>query len=150
MVGLGQAEAPDQFARGQLGQVLAALLLRAVGVDRVHDQGRLHAHGRAVAAVDALDLAGDQAVGDMVDAGPAVLLGQGGAQKPEGAHLGHDLAVEALLAGGGQDPRLQGRLTIVAGGVADHPFVVGELVFQAEGIGPVESGHCGHHGLLRC
>ena len=37
-VGLGQAEAADQLAAGELRQILAPLLLRAVGVDRIHHQ----------------------------------------------------------------------------------------------------------------
>ena len=62
VVGLGQAEAADPLARGELRQIFLALLLGAEIVDRVHDQARLHAHRRAIAAVDPLDLAGDQPV----------------------------------------------------------------------------------------
>ena len=42
-VGLGQAEAADPLAAGELRQVLRALLVGAVGVDRVHDEGGLDA-----------------------------------------------------------------------------------------------------------
>ena len=42
-IGLGQAEAADPFAGGELRQVLLALRLGAVGVDRVHHQRGLHA-----------------------------------------------------------------------------------------------------------
>ena len=43
-------------------------------VDRHHHQRGLHAHHRAVAGVDALDFARDQAVADVVEARAAVLL----------------------------------------------------------------------------
>src|SRR5690606_37249711 len=75
-VGLGQSEAADQFARRHAGQEPHALLLRAKGVDRIHGQRRLYAHGRAVAAVDRLDLTRDQAIGDVADARTAVLFRQ--------------------------------------------------------------------------
>src|SRR3546814_4750579 len=48
-VGLGEAETADPFAGRQLRQVLLALRLAAVGVDRVHDEARLHRHRRAIA-----------------------------------------------------------------------------------------------------
>ncbi len=35
---LGQAEAAHELARGELGQVLPALLLGAIGIDRIHDE----------------------------------------------------------------------------------------------------------------
>src|SRR5262249_5124384 len=91
-VGLGQAEAADPFALRQLRQVLLSLRLGAVGMDRVHDEARLHAHGRAVAAVDALDFAGDEAVADIVHAGAAIAL-DGRAEQAELAQLVHDRAV---------------------------------------------------------
>ena len=63
MVGLGQAEAADPFARGELRQVFLLLRLGAELEDRHHDERALHAHHRAVARIDALDFARDQAVG---------------------------------------------------------------------------------------
>src|SRR6185437_4942196 len=104
VIGLGQAEAADMFAGRQLRQVFLALRLGAEGVDRIHHQRGLHAHRRAVAAVDALDLAGNEAVADISDIGAAIAL-DGRAEEAELAHLVHDLAVEALLAEGALDPR---------------------------------------------
>ena len=49
------------------GRYLLLLLLGAELVDRHHHQRGLHAHHRAVAGVDALDLARDQAVADVVE-----------------------------------------------------------------------------------
>ena len=95
VVGLGQAEAADDLAARELGQIFAPLRLAAVGVDRVHDQRGLHRHRRAVAGIDALDLARDQAVGDIAEAGAAVFLRDGRAEQAERAHLAHDRAVEA-------------------------------------------------------
>jgi hypothetical protein len=137
--GLGQAEAADQFAGRQLGQVFAALVLAAVGEDRMHHERGLHAHRRAVAAVDALDLAGDQAVGDVVGLGPAIGLRQRRPEQAQGAHLAHDGAVEGLVAVGLAHPRLELGLAILAGRVADRAFLARELVLQPEGVSPVET-----------
>ena len=90
VVGFGQAEAADPLAGGQLGQVLLLGGFVAELVDRHHHQRRLHAHHRAVAGVDALDFARHQAVADVVQAGAAVGLGDGGAQQAQLAHLAKD------------------------------------------------------------
>lgn len=47
----------------QPGQILLLLLLGAIRIDGMHDQRRLHAHDRTVAAVHAFDFPGDQTVG---------------------------------------------------------------------------------------
>src|SRR5690606_24995518 len=54
----------------------------------------------AFCGIDPLHLAGDEAVADVVHAGAAVGLRDGGAQEAEAAHLGHDRAVEGLVAVG--------------------------------------------------
>src|SRR3546814_14667698 len=71
--GLGEAEAADPVARRQSGQIFPLLLLRAVGVDRVHHEARLDAHHRAIARIDPLDLARDEAVGDVTRGAPAIV-----------------------------------------------------------------------------
>jgi hypothetical protein len=90
---------PSQLAGCELRQALLALRLRAVGVDRVHHERGLHAHARAIAGIDALDLARDEAVGDVVHARAAVALDRG-TEEAERAHLVEDLAVELLVAEG--------------------------------------------------
>ena len=142
MVRLGEPEAADPLAGGEARKVLLALRLGAVGVDRVHDEGALHAHRAAVAAVDALDLARHEAVADVVDAGAAVAL-DGRAEQAERAHLVHDLAVEALEARRHQHARLQARLAVLAGRVADRALLVAELVLEAQGVVPLEGGFHG-------
>src|SRR6185369_5724347 len=137
-VGLSQAEAADPFAGREPGQILLALLLRTVGADRVHDEARLDRHGRAVAAVDALHRAGDQAVADVAEAGAAIFGGNGRAEQPECAHLAHDLAVEALVEIGRGHPRQELLLRVAFGGVADQPLLVVELVIEIERVRPVE------------
>src|SRR4029453_9420025 len=122
-VGLGQAEAADPLAARQLGQELLPLGLRAVGVDRVHDQARLHAHGGAVAGVHALDLAGDQAVADIVHAGAAIAV-DGGAEQAELAQLVHDRAVEALVPVGFEHARHELVLRILARGVPPQALIL--------------------------
>ena len=93
---------------------------------------------RAVAGIDALDLARDQPVGDVAEAGAAVFLRDGRAEEAERAHLAHDLAVEALLAIGREHAREQLVLRIAARGVAHHALLFGELAFEVERVLPVE------------
>ncbi len=140
VVGLGEAEAADHLARGELGQICLALRLAAVGIDRMHYQRGLHRHGRAIAGIDALDLAGDQAIGDIAEAGAAVLFRDRGAEQAERAHLGDDRAVEALLAVIEEHAREQFVLRIAARGVAHHALLFRQLAFQIERILPVERG----------
>ena len=150
MVGLGQAEAADDLAGREPRQVFLALLLGAVGVDRMHDQARLHRHRRAVAAIDALHFARDQAVGDVVGAGAAIAV-DGGAEQAERAQLVHDLAIELLVPVRLQHPRHQLVLGIAARGVAHHALFLGQLVLEQERVFPVKFGFAlglGVHGRL--
>ena len=140
VIGLGQAEAADDLARCELRQILLALRLAAIGEDRVHDERGLHRHGRAVAGIDALDLARDQPIGDIAEPGAAVLFRDGGAEQAERAHLGDDGAVEALLAVVQQHAREQLVLRVAARGVAHHALFFRELALEIERILPVERG----------
>ena len=116
---------PTHSPRRELRQVLPPLLLGAVSVDRVHHEARLHPHRRAVAAIDPLDRAGDQAVAHVAEPGAAIFVRNGRAEEAELAHLGHDLAVEPLVEIGGGHARLQLRLRIALGRVADDPLLIG-------------------------
>ena len=69
------------------GRYLLPLRLAAVRVDREHHERALHAHHRPVARVDALDLARDQAVADVIEARAAVFGRQRRAEQPERAHF---------------------------------------------------------------
>ena len=147
MVGLGEADADDPFAFRQLGQVLLPLLLGAVGVDGVHAQARLDAQTRAIGRIHALELAGDEAVGHVVDSGAAVAL-ERRAQESQRPHLGHDLTVEALVAMGLQDARHQLVLGVGPRAVANHALLLAELVLEDQGVIPLESGRCRFLGRL--
>lgn len=85
------------------------------------------------------DLAGDETVGDVVDAGAAVAV-DGGAQHAELAHLVEDLAVELLVTVGEGDAGQQLLLAVVGHLVADGTLLLGELGLEVERISPVE-GH---------
>ncbi len=148
MVRLGQAEAADHLAGGELGQIFLALRLGAVGIDRMHHQRRLHRQRRAVAGIDALDLARDQAVGDIAEARAAIFLRDGRAEQPERAHLGQQVAVDLLLAIGLDHPRHQLVLRKAARGVAHHALLFGQLAFEIERILPVEMGVLDGTGIL--
>jgi hypothetical protein len=138
-IGLGQAEAADPFTGREPGQEFLALRLGAIGVDRVHHQRGLHRHHRAVAGVDALDLARDEAIADVVDARAAIAV-DGRAEEAHLAHLAEDRGVGLLVVEGVLDPRHQLLLAILPGGIADHPFVLAELLLHQEGILPDEGG----------
>ena len=138
MVGFGQAETADALAGSQPGQVFLALILAAIGVDRMHDQRRLDAHRRAITGIDPLDLARDQAVGHVGGPCPAIFLRNRDAEEAEFAHLGHDVAVEALLAEGGQHTRHELALRVVARRVAHHALLLVERALEGQRIGPVE------------
>jgi hypothetical protein len=140
VVGLGEAEAADDLSRRQLGQIFLALRLAAIGKDRVHDERGLHRHGRAIAGIDALDLARDQPVGDVAQAGAAVLFRDGGTKKAERAHLGDDGAIETLLAVIEEHAREQLVLRVAARGVTHHALFFGELAFEVERVLPIERG----------
>jgi len=148
VIGLGQAEAADPFAGGQPGQVLLLLRLGAEFEDRHHHQRRLHAHHRAVARIDALDLARDQPVGDVVQARAAVGLGNGRAEQPELAHLAKDRRVGLLVAERLLHARLQLVLAIRRGGITHHALVARELGVEQEGIVPLKAGGLGHVSSL--
>jgi hypothetical protein len=147
VVGLGQAKAAHPGAGGQLGQVLLFLRFGAEFVDRHHHQRALHAHHAAVARVHALHLARHQAVAHVVQAGAAVLLGNGGAQQAEFAHFVEDGAVGGFVAKGQLHPGQQLFLAVGVGGVAHLALVVGQLAVELEGVGPGEAGRGGHGGV---
>ncbi|MEH2548535.1 hypothetical protein V1283_005180 [Bradyrhizobium sp. AZCC 2262] len=135
---LGQTEAADPLAGGELGQVFLALGFVAIGVDRIHHQRRLHRVHRAIAAIDALDLARHEAIGNVARVGAAILLRQRDTDQTEFAHLVEDLAVGLLFEIGLDDARQQLVLRVGARGVADHAFVFGELLVEQERIVPLE------------
>jgi len=128
----------DDFAFGQAGEVFLALLLAAVGVDRVHHQARLDRHCRSVAGVHPLDRARDQAIADITEVGTAILAGDGSAEQAEPTHFAQDLAIEMLIEIGFRDARLKLVLSISFSGVADHSLFVAELPIEAERIFPIE------------
>ena len=57
-----------------------ALLVAAVGIDRIHDQRGLHRHHRAIARIDPFNLARDKAVSHIAGSKTAEGFGQGDAQ----------------------------------------------------------------------
>jgi hypothetical protein len=139
-VRLGEPETPDPFAGGELGQILLALRLVAVRIDRVHDQRGLHAHHGPVAGIDPLHLPRHEAVRHIGGAGAAVVLRQGDAEEAERAHLVENGPVGLLLPVSLDDARQQLLLGEGRGRVADHALVVRELLVEEEGVVPLERG----------
>ena len=113
-------------------------------MDRVHHEAGLDRGHGAVTAVDAFDLAGDQAVGDIARTGAAVFFGHGRAEQTGLSHQREEFGRIELFAIGVGDARLQLALRETVRGVADHPLFLGQLVFEIEGIVPGERHHAGH------
>ena len=145
-IGFGQTKAADPFASGEFRQEFLALRFGAIGVDRIHDERGLHRHHRPIATVDALNLARDQAIGDVRRAQPAVFLGHRDAQQAHLTHFAENRRVGGFLTKRLDDTGLQLVLGIGAGGVAQHTLFVGQLVVQAEGVFPIKPAQIG--GIL--
>ena len=96
-VRLGEAEAAELFAGGELRQPVVLLLVGSEGEDGIHDQRRLHADETAHAGVAALEFLHDQAVLDIGHAGAAIAV-KVGAEEAELAHLRDEFAREAPFA----------------------------------------------------
>ena len=95
---LSEAEARDDLALTKAGEPRALLLFRAPFEDRQLHQRDLHGERRPHRRVRAADLLGDQAVADVVDAHPAVLLGHGSTEESDRRHLFQDVRGELLRA----------------------------------------------------
>ena len=129
MIGFGQAKAAQELACGHPRQKALALFLGAVGVDRRHRQGTLHADRRTKTGIHPLEFTHDQAVGDIADPGAAVAL-DGGPEKAQFRQFLHDRKVEGLVAIGRNDSGHQLFLRVLARCVADHPFLVAEQILD--------------------
>ena len=114
-----------------------ALRLGSVLVNREHDERRLHRHGRAVAAVNALDLAGGEAVHDVAGAGAAVAIDRR-AEQAHGAHLGHDVAVKLFVAVRLDHAGQKALLAKVAHFVAEEALLLVERLVKLQRILPVK------------
>src|SRR5262245_60252239 len=147
MVGLREAETAEPLARGELGQKFLALLRRSVGMDRMHDERALHAEQRAIARIDALELARYQPVGDMRETRAAVALGKRCAEKPPLAHAADDRAVETLMPEIVAHARHQLLVAKAPRLIADQALVVRKLPLQEKRVGPVELRIC-HRFIL--
>ncbi len=145
----GQAHAAYNLTIPHTGQEAFLLLVRAVHVDRRHDEARLHSHGRAEASIDALHLPRDQTVGDVGDVG-ATVVGQGCPEEAEFAELFHDFWVEELAPIPVDDKRGEFALRKVAGGVPDLAFILRQLIFQQEGVFPGEIDHVFSLQIKKC
>ena len=145
VVWLGQAEAADVLAAGQLGQVFLLLRFGAEFIDWHHHQRALHAGHGTVTGVHTLDFAGDQAVGHVVQAGAAVLFGNRRAQQTQFAHLAEDGHVGLLMAELLEHAGCQLVLTVRRSRFTNGAFVVGELLFDQEGVIPLKA--CVGHGV---
>src|SRR5579875_1123130 len=130
--GLGQPEAADLGSGGHRRQPPAALFLRPVLVDRVHDEGALDGRKRPHPAVAALELLHDEPVGHVVHAGAPVLGGKVGPVRPEIAERGDEIARK--LAGEPRPADAGDHLPVdePGDGVAREAFILAEQAFDSE------------------
>ncbi|KAI3488740.1 hypothetical protein L1887_47081 [Cichorium endivia] len=148
VVGLGETEAADELTLGEARQILLLLRLGSELVDGAHDERALNGHDGAVARVDALDLPGDEAVGDAVDACTAVAV-DGCAEQAELAERGEDGGVPRLVAVHLGNLGLERLLAEIVCGLGDGLLVLRELGLEhGHGIFPVELAELGHLVLL--
>ena len=148
VIGLGQTEAADPLATGELRQVLLSLCFGAELKDGQHDERALHAHHRAVTRVDALHLARDQPVGDVVETGAAIGLRNRGAEQAELTHLAKDAGVGPLVAKGLEHTRGESLLAVGVRRLANGALVGAELRVEQQGV-VVVKGDSGHGGLRK-
>ena len=113
----------------------------------MHDERRLHRHGRTVAAIDAIEFARDQPITDVTQARAAVLLRDRRPEQAELAHLPHHVGVVFFLRVGLDHARHQVVLGKAARGVAHHALFFRQFAFQAERILPHEILVLQHRGL---
>src|SRR5213082_2990932 len=141
VVGLGEPEAADHFARRHRGQPAPLLLIRSEGEDRIHDEGALHRREGADTRIAALELLHDQPVRHVVEPGAAVLLRQIGAEQPELGHLGDQLPGKATVHVMLADDRHESLVDPGAYGVADGALLFGEQAVDVVEVDALEFSH---------
>ena len=77
VVGLREAEAPDEGALGELRQKFSLLRITSKGIDWMHHKGGLDAHGGAVGRVHPFHRVGNEAVGIVPDASATITVDSG-------------------------------------------------------------------------
>ena len=92
-----ETEAAEFLSRSHLRQPEIFLLIRAKGIDRIHDERRLYAHKAADARIAALEFLHQQPVFDVVHTRAAVAF-ERCAKEAEFAHGTHQLARKAAVA----------------------------------------------------
>ena len=136
-VRLGQAEATDEFAAGQARKIALTLGFGAIGIDRIHHEGRLHTHGRTIGRIHPLHLARDQAIGHVRSTGAAITL-DGGAEQAGSAEFLHQRRIERLVAVGEFHHRHQFGIAEGARRIAHHCLFFGQLAGQQQRVFPIE------------
>ncbi len=98
-LGLGQGEGGDDFARGDAGQPLRLLLIRAEHHQALAADADIGAEGRAERRRGAAEFETDQAFLLHGKAQAAVIFGDRKAEQAEFPHLGHDLVRHGVVLG---------------------------------------------------
>jgi hypothetical protein len=125
------------------------LLVAPEGVDRIHDQGALHRGEGSDPAVAPLQLLHDEAVGDVIEPGAAILLRQVGAEQAQLGHAGNQLFGELPFYICVADDGNQVLVHPGSHGVADSSLLLGEEGVKVEEVDPGELG-CAGRRRHRC
>ena len=146
VVRLGQREGPQRVDRRQLRQPALLLLLGAEHRDRLHGQAGLDAEEGAETAVATVELEVHQAGGDRAHRRAAVAVDPVPDQ-PELAEAAYQLAGEVRPLPVVVDHRKHLVVDEAPGPVPVVALLCGQLVGDAEEVGPARAGDVLEHGL---
>src|SRR5690606_18787610 len=121
-IGFGEPEAAHRFAAGQAWQPGVLQGVRAVAVDGVHDQTRLHADEGPEARIGVLDLPTDEAIRAVGGFCAAVPFRQGHTQRTQVTEASCQVFREDALEPPVADVFQQFAAHVLAHAVADHPL----------------------------
>ena len=96
MVGFGKPETPYPVPCGQMWKIFFLLLVRSVGIYRVHDQAGLNTHHRPVTRINAFNFPGYKAITDIVKSRTTVTL-YGRSKHSQLTHLVKNVSIYSFL-----------------------------------------------------
>src|SRR5262249_55887868 len=144
---LRESEAADRFPALQARQPAILLLVRAVGIDWVHDERALHGDETTQAGIAALDLLHDQSIFGIAHSRAAITL-EIGAKKPEFGHLRDEFGRKPRIAKTIADQGRDALIGKAASRLAHHEFLLAEERIDREVIYAAK-GHQEYSGIVR-
>ncbi len=136
----GQTETANQLARNQTRQIFLALLIRTVGVNRIHHERRLHTHHGAVARIDTLNFARHQTIRNIASIGCAIFFRQRYAKKTSLPHQTKQIGISRFIKISFFNARQENIARKSLRRIADHALIFGQLLIEQKRIFPVKYG----------